>query len=470
MADRYLLESGAPDGYLLEDGSGVLLLDPFFKHTQATIYNGTSTVGVLTGTASLTNNPSIGDVICVAVITFNSSPTITVQDDAVIPNVYTQAPSGPSNSHDTTAGTSWLFYLIAGPTATKNITVTLSTNPAGVFAVYIDSFTPSGGSAVFDTDAIGQATGAIGTSNLPSLTPGTANELLYAHGVFSVASTGVGAAWKQNDHGVGMFGENAEYILNASVATAVAFTMSGTNDYDAYVMAFKIVAPAGSPGAITGICFAGSSSSSALTGAGQLAGVVVAAASSTSVLVGAGSLIGVSAGTPTTSATSSGSGALQGSAVSATISTSVLAGKGALLGISVEVLSSTAALINIANPPVFAIGSSVAFGLLTGVGTLAGTSASAAASTSALAGSGALQGESLCAGAYHGALTGDAALIGSSVSLLVTLAILINQGFVDFFVANAFAIAAVDLSLAITPAVSIDLNIDAIEITLEVTQ
>jgi hypothetical protein len=29
MADRYLLESGAPDGYQLEDGSGVLLLDNF---------------------------------------------------------------------------------------------------------------------------------------------------------------------------------------------------------------------------------------------------------------------------------------------------------------------------------------------------------------------------------------------------------------------------------------------------------
>lgn len=27
MADRYLLESGSPDGYQLEDGSGVLLLD-----------------------------------------------------------------------------------------------------------------------------------------------------------------------------------------------------------------------------------------------------------------------------------------------------------------------------------------------------------------------------------------------------------------------------------------------------------
>ena len=31
MSDRYLLESGAPDGYLLEDGSGVLL-----DETQAT--------------------------------------------------------------------------------------------------------------------------------------------------------------------------------------------------------------------------------------------------------------------------------------------------------------------------------------------------------------------------------------------------------------------------------------------------
>lgn len=27
MADRYVLESGAPDGYLLEDGSGVLILE-----------------------------------------------------------------------------------------------------------------------------------------------------------------------------------------------------------------------------------------------------------------------------------------------------------------------------------------------------------------------------------------------------------------------------------------------------------
>ena len=34
MADRYLLESGAPDGYLLEDGTGVLLLEPFTPATD----------------------------------------------------------------------------------------------------------------------------------------------------------------------------------------------------------------------------------------------------------------------------------------------------------------------------------------------------------------------------------------------------------------------------------------------------
>lgn len=39
MADRYLLESGAPDGYLLEDGTGVLLLEntpPFMVGEVAT--------------------------------------------------------------------------------------------------------------------------------------------------------------------------------------------------------------------------------------------------------------------------------------------------------------------------------------------------------------------------------------------------------------------------------------------------
>ena len=38
MADRYLLESGAPDGYLLEDGSGVLLLEVPPEDQPVTVY------------------------------------------------------------------------------------------------------------------------------------------------------------------------------------------------------------------------------------------------------------------------------------------------------------------------------------------------------------------------------------------------------------------------------------------------
>ena len=43
MADRYLLESSATDGYLLEDGTGVLLLE---GGAAATVPNQLMQVGV----------------------------------------------------------------------------------------------------------------------------------------------------------------------------------------------------------------------------------------------------------------------------------------------------------------------------------------------------------------------------------------------------------------------------------------
>lgn len=48
MADRYLLESGAPDGYLLEDGSGVLLLEG----VSALTADFAQTLGALTSSAT----------------------------------------------------------------------------------------------------------------------------------------------------------------------------------------------------------------------------------------------------------------------------------------------------------------------------------------------------------------------------------------------------------------------------------
>ena len=42
-ADRYLLESGAPDGYLIEDASGVLILE---QQPGVTVPNQLMLVGV----------------------------------------------------------------------------------------------------------------------------------------------------------------------------------------------------------------------------------------------------------------------------------------------------------------------------------------------------------------------------------------------------------------------------------------
>jgi hypothetical protein len=211
-----------------------------FVHAQTTAYNSSTVAGTLTLTTSLTNNPAVGDVVCVAVLTFNSSPTVTVQDDAGTPNVYIKAPNSPSNAKDTTAGSSWLFYGIADGTFTKNIVVTLSTNPSGVFGVYVDDFTVNNGSAFFAVDAVGSATAGASPTNTPTAVPVSRLSLAYAHGAGSAAFTGVTGSWVQNNHGLGAFSEDAAWILGVTASTVVQFTTSGAQDYDTSVMVFGI--------------------------------------------------------------------------------------------------------------------------------------------------------------------------------------------------------------------------------------
>lgn len=211
-----------------------------FIHAQTTAYNSNAVAGTLTLTTSLAANPTVGDVVCVAVITFNSSPTVTVQDDAGTPNVYTKAPSTPSNAKDATAGSSWLFYSIANNTSTKNIIVTLSTNPSGVFGVYVDDFKVTNGSAFFTTDGIGSATSGTTPTNTPTITPKTRLSLIYSHGVFATAATGVSGGWTQNDHSLGAFSEDAAWIMNTAAPIAVQFTFGAAQDYDTSAMTFGL--------------------------------------------------------------------------------------------------------------------------------------------------------------------------------------------------------------------------------------
>lgn len=56
MADRYLLESGAPDGYQLEDGSGVYLLEAADSYTAPTRRSSTSTTGTGTNVGGTPGN------------------------------------------------------------------------------------------------------------------------------------------------------------------------------------------------------------------------------------------------------------------------------------------------------------------------------------------------------------------------------------------------------------------------------
>lgn len=210
--------------------------------TGQAVYASSTTVNQLTLTATLAANPTSGDVVCVGVISFGAGITVTVKDGAGTPNNYIQA--AKDATQDSTAGTSWLFYLIAGATANSAITATFSSNPNGVVGMYVDEFTPTGGSAVFDTGLGGHAAGATSPTVQPSITPANTGELLYSHAVFSTGASGVSGVapiWTQNGHGTGAFGEDAAWILSsASGSTTTHYTFTGTQDYDATIMAFLI--------------------------------------------------------------------------------------------------------------------------------------------------------------------------------------------------------------------------------------
>lgn len=75
MADRYLLESGAPDGYLLEDSSGVLLLEVV---TAAHVIDGAVTVTV-TPAAELVRGRVIDGAVTAA-----ATPAATLVTEDVI--------------------------------------------------------------------------------------------------------------------------------------------------------------------------------------------------------------------------------------------------------------------------------------------------------------------------------------------------------------------------------------------------
>lgn len=81
MADRYLLESGAPDGYLLEDGSGVLLLEggggAAAVRSITSLALGNRTNSTFTAPAGLADNDILLCVMCCGDAGDQTAPAVT---------------------------------------------------------------------------------------------------------------------------------------------------------------------------------------------------------------------------------------------------------------------------------------------------------------------------------------------------------------------------------------------------------
>ena len=226
-----------------------------FGHVQGILANFASGTS---GTVTLTNNPTQGNLVCVCIQLNSENAPITVKD--ANNNTYTQSPNSPSSNTTNNALTAQFYLLNAPANASKTINVTWTgTNTGSGMA---DEFSVTGGTAAFDTDVASSPTYTItaGNVNAPTITPSGSGELLYAsaEGVGSITSPTVGGSSPANGWTGGSGGNaagastggQAEYILSASAATAVSMTDNDATDGIASLaMAFSFQSSA----SITGI-------------------------------------------------------------------------------------------------------------------------------------------------------------------------------------------------------------------------
>lgn len=139
MADRYLLESGAPDGYLLEDGSGVLLLDQLQWSLVATSKNDAKYLNppqVSPLVIPIPAGAQVGDVIDVLFQYGTPSTTdiagLAATDDATTPNTYLQ--TGSTNYSSAHGQGMAAFRAVVADASAANITISWTANANGFIA------------------------------------------------------------------------------------------------------------------------------------------------------------------------------------------------------------------------------------------------------------------------------------------------------------------------------------------------
>jgi len=193
---------------------------------------------------TLGSNPTQGNLVCVAIDQPMSGQTVTVKD--ANNNTYQVTTNSPS-PFTSGVGNVFLAYLLSAPAnASKIVNITFGTTLTNNADAWAEEFSVSGGSATFDKDATG--TGSSGTTvNTPSITPTNAGSLLYAAAavagsISAPAAGGTLGVWTGAAGGISsQTGDDAEYDLSTSSATAVDFTQS-SGAWSAMAMAFYIAA------------------------------------------------------------------------------------------------------------------------------------------------------------------------------------------------------------------------------------
>ena len=225
------------------------ILLPLSAHAGFTLnQTGVNSDGVANSSSiscTFASNPARGDLVVVGYIWWNGSVGTEIVNSILdgSGNAYTMA-NATSSAFDSTAGVTYLSYLLNAPSNANNtITVTFAgANGAGNYnTIFCDDFSVTGGTAALDSVAIGSnaSTASITT---PSIGGSYPNELVYG-----VVAPGQGVAsltgsWSYGGGGKDVqYSNAAEYQLAVSASTPLGMTANGVGPYDSSAISFRVV-------------------------------------------------------------------------------------------------------------------------------------------------------------------------------------------------------------------------------------
>jgi hypothetical protein len=381
VADRYLLESGSPDGYLLEDGSGVLLLN----NSVAWEWDNSSHFYTLSSDGLSATAGQDSDNLAKANTTLASGYFTLTPNMAFGGNVNVG------------------FDDLADSTATWLGTGTNSTAYGSNGSIY------SGGSTV------GSSFATFTTSDVIKAEIVAGKAYFYKNGTLQNTGGTTLPAGLTSPYPTASTNKSG----NILAADFTGWTVSSNNISGTATLSFSPSATLLGSGSISGSSTLTLTPSATLLGQGQVSGsaTLTFTPSATGLVE---RISGTSSLTLNPSGTLLGKGAVTGSSTLTFAPSATLLGTGQVVGSSTLVLNGSATITQ----PTIAGSTSFSFApsaTLLGKGAVTGTTSLSLTSSATLLGRGAIVGSSSLALTVSGTITGAGALLGSTaISLVLT--------------------------------------------------